>query len=111
MYALLRFVSETFRHEAAAYECIQIARTPKDPRAETQILKYFWDFARVNLQQTGPGALILESLQGVGWTRGGNGKVVTPRRLGFVVLGFTAENQAPVEVYIVTGNRFDSCRC
>ena len=90
---------------------IQIARTPKDPRAETQILKYFWDFARVNLQQTGPGALILESLQGVGWTRGGNGKVVTPRRLGFVVLGFTAENQAPVEVYSVTGNRFDSCRC
>ena len=78
MYALLRFVLETFRHEAAAYECIQIARTPKDPRAETQILKYFWDFARVNLQQTGPGALILESLQGVGWTRGGNGKVVDP---------------------------------
>ena len=76
--ALLRFVSETFRHEAAAYECIQIARTPKDPRAETQIQNYFWVLVRVNLQQTGPGALILESLQGVGWTRGGNGKVVDP---------------------------------
>ena len=68
--ALLRFVSETFRHEAAAYECIQIARTPKDSLAETQIQNYFWVLVRVNLQQTGPGALILESLQGVGWTRG-----------------------------------------
>ena len=63
--ALLRFVSETFRHEAAAYECIQMARTPKDPRAKMQIQKYFWVLVRVNLQQMGPGALILEALQGV----------------------------------------------
>ena len=75
--ALLRFVSETFRHEAAAYECIQIARTPKDSLANRS-KNIFWVLVRVNLQQTGPGALILESLQGVGWTRGGNGKVVDP---------------------------------
>ena len=44
---------------------IQIARTPKDPRAKMQIQKYFWVLVRVNLQQMGPGALILEALQGV----------------------------------------------
>ena len=57
--ASLRFVSETFRHELTAYECIQIARTPKDSLAETQIQNYFWVLVRVSYGRRGPAVIVV----------------------------------------------------
>ena len=57
--ASLRFVSETFRHELTAYECIQIARTPKDSLAETQIQIFFWVLVRVSYGRRGPAVIVV----------------------------------------------------
>ena len=57
--ASLRFVSETFRHELTAYECIQMARTPKDSLAETQIQNYFWVLVRVSYGRRGPAVIVV----------------------------------------------------
>ena len=57
--ASLRFVSETFRHKLTAYQCIQMARTPKDSLAETQIQNYFWVLVRVSYGRHGPAVIVL----------------------------------------------------
>ena len=109
--ASLRFVSETFRHELTAYECIQIARTPKDPRAKMQIQKYFLGFSPCELTADGPrSAYFGGSARGL-MDRGGKWKGCDPTVLGVGCPWLHGRKPAPVEVYSVTGNRFDSCRC
>ena len=38
---------------------IQIARTPKDPRAKMQIQKYFWVLVRVSYGRRSPSVIVV----------------------------------------------------
>ena len=53
-----RLSGMSLRH-TVLYECIQIARTPKDSLAETQIQNYFWVLVRVSYGRRGPAVIVV----------------------------------------------------